>query len=72
MTFSPEVAPLSMTAMQDDERSSQILTVATTVLQQAVDMLDAHITSDDQLVAHSALIPGSTLGMSAGSQQVSS
>jgi hypothetical protein len=59
----PEILSSSMTSMAD-ERSSQILTVATAVLQQAVDMLDAQITSDEQLVVSSALVPGSTLGES--------
>ena len=38
------------------------LFVAKTVLQQAIDLLDNHITSDDQLTVHSKYMPGSTIG----------
>ena len=38
------------------------LFVAKTVLQQAIDLLANHITSDDQLTVHSKYMPGSTIG----------
>ena len=38
------------------------LYVAKTVLQQAIDLLDNHITSDEQLTVHSKFMPGSTIG----------
>ncbi|KAF7310639.1 Histone deacetylase [Mycena chlorophos] len=47
---------------QQDTTLSQLLDVCTTVLQQGVDLLDAHITSNDQLTVHSQFLPGSTIG----------
>jgi hypothetical protein len=46
-----------------DETLFQQLEVAKTVLKQAVDLLDNHLTSDDQLTVHSKYLPGSTIGM---------
>ncbi|KDR84800.1 hypothetical protein GALMADRAFT_233169 [Galerina marginata CBS 339.88] len=40
----------------------QQITVAKTVLLQAVDLLDNHLTSDEQLTVHSKHLPGSTIG----------
>lgn len=40
----------------------QQLSVAQTVLSQAVDLLDNYLTSDEQLTVHSKFLPGSTIG----------
>jgi len=40
----------------------QQLMVAKTVLLQAVDLVDEHLTSDEQLTVHSKYLPGSTIG----------
>lgn len=47
-----------------DEQTAlkQLLTVATTVLSQAVDLVDNVLTSDDQLTVQSQYLPGSTIG----------
>lgn len=42
----------------------QQLAVARTVLSQAVDLVNNHFTSDEQLTVHSQYMPGSTIGMS--------
>ncbi|EPQ60957.1 hypothetical protein GLOTRDRAFT_53579 [Gloeophyllum trabeum ATCC 11539] len=49
---------------QTDEQTAlkQLLTVATTVLSQAVDLVDNVLTSDDQLTVQSQYLPGSTIG----------
>lgn len=41
---------------------SEQLGVAKTVLFQAVELLDKHLTSDEQLTVHSKYLPGSTIG----------
>lgn len=43
-------------------QSQQLLVVARTVLEQAVDLVDNYLTSDDQLTVHSKSLPGSTIG----------
>ncbi|KAF7437087.1 hypothetical protein PC9H_003921 [Pleurotus ostreatus] len=43
-------------------QSQQLLAVARTVLEQAVDLVDNYLTSDDQLTVHSKSLPGSTIG----------
>jgi hypothetical protein len=40
----------------------QQLSVAQTVLSQAVDLLDNYLTSDEQLTVQSKFLPGSTIG----------
>lgn len=40
----------------------QQLAVAKTVLLQAVDLLDNHLSSDEQIITHSQHLPGSTIG----------
>ena len=40
----------------------QQLAVAKTVLLQAVDLLDNHLTSDEQITVQSQHLPGSTIG----------
>jgi hypothetical protein len=47
-----------------NEMVSQQLSVAKTVLQQAVDLLDNHLVSDEQLKVQSRFMPGSTIGIS--------
>ncbi|KAJ7275369.1 hypothetical protein B0H12DRAFT_1086935 [Mycena haematopus] len=41
---------------------AQLLQVSRIVLRQGIDLLDNHITSDDQLTVHSQYLPGSTIG----------
>jgi len=41
---------------------SQILQVSRIILRQGIDLLDNHITSNDQLTVHSQYLPGSTIG----------
>ena len=40
----------------------QLLSVSTTVLRQAQDLVENVLTSDDQLQVHSKYLPGSTIG----------
>lgn len=47
------------TEMQNLE---QILDVSTTVLEQAIDLLENSLASDEQLMVHSKYLPGSTIG----------
>ena len=42
----------------------RLLEVSTVVLQQAIDLVDNDLTSDDQLSIHSQYMPGSTIGES--------
>lgn len=76
MTATPDVPPSSsatsnMASSRDvekapaspDETLFQQMEVAKTILNQAVDLLDNHLTSDDQLTVHSKYLPGSTIGM---------
>jgi hypothetical protein len=51
------------TASDRKETLLQQLAVARTVLSQAVDLVDNHFTSDEQLTVHSQYMPGSTIGM---------
>jgi hypothetical protein len=39
-----------------------LLDVATTILRQAIDLLDNVLTSDEQLTTESKFLPGSTIG----------
>lgn len=41
---------------------TQLIAVATTVLQQAIDLVENVLTADDQLTTHSKYLPGSTIG----------
>lgn len=41
---------------------THLLSVSTTVLRQAIDLLDNYLTSDEQLSIHSKYLPGSTIG----------
>ncbi|PPQ63507.1 hypothetical protein CVT24_004735 [Panaeolus cyanescens] len=47
---------------QKQEVVTQQISVARTVLLQAIDLLDNYLTSDDQLTTHSKYLPGSTIG----------
>ena len=40
----------------------RLIEVSTVVLQQAVDLVDNSLTSDEQLTVHSQFMPGSTIG----------
>lgn len=56
-------------AMPDDDAQrqeviTQQISVAKTVLLQAIDLLDNYLTSDDQMTIHSKYLPGSTIGRS--------
>ena len=46
----------------------RLLEVSTVVLQQAVDLVDNDLTSDEQLSVHSQYMPGSTIGESQSSR----
>lgn len=46
----------------DREVLCQQISVAKTVLLQAIDLLDNYLTSDEQLSVHSQFLPGSTIG----------
>jgi hypothetical protein len=48
----------------DETQLDQLLKVAVIVLQQGMDLVEKHLTSDDQLTYQSQYIPGSTIGMS--------
>jgi hypothetical protein len=41
----------------------QLIEVGTTILNQALDLLNNSLTSDEQLTVHSQYMPGSTIGM---------
>ena len=53
---------IAFTASSRNEIMEQQLFVAKTLLQQAVDLLDNHLSSDEQLIVHSTYMPGSTIG----------
>jgi hypothetical protein len=40
----------------------QLIDVGTSILNQALDLLDNSLTSDEQLTVHSQYMPGSTIG----------
>ncbi|PPQ71607.1 hypothetical protein CVT26_010542 [Gymnopilus dilepis] len=54
--------PPQQTPHSSEEVVKQQISVATTVLLQAVDVLDNHLTSDEQLTIQSKHLPGSTIG----------
>jgi hypothetical protein len=45
-----------------NEVMEQQVSVAKTLLRQAVDLLDNHLSSDEQLLVHSKYMPGSAIG----------
>ncbi|KAK7058293.1 hypothetical protein VNI00_001924 [Paramarasmius palmivorus] len=56
------MAPAAVTSTENMEFLGQQILVAQTVLQQAIDVLDNELTSDDQLTVQSKYLPGSTIG----------
>ncbi|PSR73159.1 hypothetical protein PHLCEN_2v10971 [Hermanssonia centrifuga] len=50
------------TPCEETTSLKRLLEVSTIVLQQAVDLVDNSLTSDDQLTIHSQFMPGSTIG----------
>lgn len=61
---SASVSTSSCDMTSSNERVSQQLSVAKTVLLQAVDLLDNYLVSDQQLTVQSRFMPGSTIGIS--------
>ncbi|KAF5382896.1 hypothetical protein D9757_006296 [Collybiopsis confluens] len=61
MSLTPVPSSSSMNTRPDDN-ATNLLYVATTVLEQAVDFLDNDLELDEQLSLNSKLIPGSTIG----------
>ena len=62
-----EASPSESMVIQDiassrNEIMEQQLFVAKTLLRQAVDLLDNHLSSDEQLTVHSKYMPGSAIG----------
>ena len=56
---------MNLSSKEAEELSlKRLLEVSTIVLQQAVDLVDNSLTSDDQLTTHSQYMPGSTIGAS--------
>jgi hypothetical protein len=47
---------------EDVTQLAQLVSVSKTILLQAVDLVENHLTSDDQLTVHSKFLPGSTIG----------
>lgn len=56
--------PPQSSEIMDETPLTQLLSVATTVLHQALDLVENVLTSDDQLTVHSKHLPGSTIGES--------
>src|SRR6266404_2388321 len=65
-TQSPTVLPTqngTQHSQQDEMKDLEhLLQVGTIILNQALDLLDNSLTSDDQLTVHSQYLPGSTIG----------
>ncbi|KAJ7102247.1 hypothetical protein B0H15DRAFT_813820 [Mycena belliarum] len=49
-------------AQPEETTLTQLLQVSKIILRQGIDLLDNHITSNDQLIIHSQYLPGSTIG----------
>ncbi|KAJ7456668.1 hypothetical protein FB451DRAFT_1276785 [Mycena latifolia] len=58
----PTMQAESTFAEAEETTLTQLLQVSRIVLQQGIDLLDKHITSNDQLTVHSQYLPGSTIG----------
>lgn len=61
----PSVVPQAdkVAQPQQEEMSlKRLLEVSTVILQQAVDLVDNDLASDEQLTVHSQYMPGSTIG----------
>ena len=54
----------SSSCNSDSEAQEKLLSVATAVLQQAIDLVEHSLDNDEQLTATSTYIPGSTIGLS--------
>lgn len=70
-TMSSTFHKSSLTSTQNDQDTShdpeeipltQLLSVSTTILTQALDLVENVLTSDEQLTIHSKYLPGSTIG----------
>lgn len=70
--MSSTVHKSSLTSTDDDQDASydpeempltQLLSVSTTILAQALDLVENVLTSDEQLTIHSKYLPGSTIGI---------
>ena len=63
---SPVIQPeLNGSHPSEDQMTNleQLIEVGTTILNQALDLLNNSLTSDEQLTVHSQYMPGSTIGM---------
>ena len=60
----PKINGTSQSQTEEASNLENLLAVSVIVVQQAIDLLEEKITSDDQLSYHSKYIPGSTIGMS--------
>ena len=62
----PPVVPQADNAQPgaDDLSLHRLLEVSTVILQQAIDLVDNDLSSDEQLSVHSQYMPGSTIGVS--------
>ena len=63
---SPVLQPEQNGSHQSEDQMTnleQLIEVGTTILNQALDLLNHSLTSDEQLTVHSQYMPGSTIGM---------
>ena len=58
----PEISTQDASADGVNVSVKRLIEVSTVVLQQAVDLVDNSLTSDEQLTVHSQFMPGSTIG----------
>jgi hypothetical protein len=62
---SPAVQPVHNGSRPSEDQMKnleQLIDVGTSILNQALDLLDNSLTSDEQLTVHSQYMPGSTIG----------
>jgi hypothetical protein len=52
----------SQRAKPETTQLNQLLEVSTTILEQALDLLENYLTHDEQLTVQSKYVPGSTIG----------
>ena len=71
MVLAHETSSKDFTASSRNEVMEQQLFVAKTLLQQALDLLDNRMSSDEQLTVHSKYMPGSSIGWLTSSHHVS-
>lgn len=55
-------APVNGHHSDDGEQLAQLQTVSTTVLRQAIELVENTLSRDDQLLVHSRYLAGSTIG----------